>query len=158
MRVVPFKNYVILGIIFILTLGLLFYFVNIYNLKEEYLSSTNVRLAFLKEITESDLNDYVSENSEFILYISNSENSEYVGLENKLKKYRKEDYMENVIYLNSKDISDNFINELNKYSDKKINNLPNIIVFDENKIIDVMYFNEETKVDNIISKFSEYYD
>ena len=69
MKTIPFKNYVILSVIFIVTLGLLFYFINNYNLKEEYLSSTNVRLAFLKEINESDLDNYVSENPEFILYI-----------------------------------------------------------------------------------------
>lgn len=158
MRVVPVKNYVILGVIFVATLGLLFYFLNIYNLKQEYLSSTNVRLAFLKEIKESDLDNYISENPEFILYISNSESDEYASLENKLKKYRKEDYMDGVTYLNSKEISDIFIDELNKYSTDKISNLPNIIIFEDNKIIRTVYFDSNTTVDSLISIFSEYYD
>ena len=158
MRKVPLKNYIILSIIFIITIGLLFYFINIYNLKKEYLNSTNVRLAFLKEINESDLDNYISENSEFILYISNSESEEYKSLENKLKKYRKEEYMRNVIYLNSKDLSSDFINKLDNYSDNKISSIPNIIVFDENRIIKTDYFNSDTSVEYIISIFSEYYD
>ena len=158
MKTIPFKNYVILSVIFIVTLGLLFYFINIYNLKEEYLSSTNVRLAFLKEINESDLDNYVSENPEFILYISNSDDDKYKNLENKLKKYRKEDYMENVIYLNSKELKNNFVDKLNKYTSDKMDNIPNLLVFSEGKIIKIMYFTEDTNVDSLISIFGEYYD
>ena len=66
--------------------------------------------------------------------------------------------MENVIYLNSKELKNNFVYKLNKYTSDKMDNIPNLLVFSEGKIIKIMYFTEDTNVDSLISIFGEFYD
>lgn len=155
MRKIPKKNYLYLVLIIFVTVGLLILFVNIYNSQNEN-NSKNI-MSSLKEIKNEEFENYIRENLDFILYISNS--SEYRNLEIKLNKaLKKKDYNNSMIYINYDEIDDDFINILNKHSINKIERIPNIIIFDGGMISYYDYFNEDITSDDVIRGIENNYD
>ena len=69
-KVVPFKNYVLLIVIFIITLGIMTYFCNWYKVYDEFKRQTPVIRGTLFEITsEEELEHYVMENETAVVYL-----------------------------------------------------------------------------------------
>lgn len=164
MKKIPLKNYIALGLIFILTVGILIYFVNFYNSKKEYENSTNDRMNFLKEITTSDFNNYITENLDFILYTSNSENQDIVKVEKTLKnKLGKKEYINQMIYLNLKNTSINFMETLKQYFSENLKStdykeIPNVLIVQDGLIIQTLYVDINTTALDIIKFIEKNYD
>ena len=72
MRKIPMKNYIILLAITIVTILLVVYLVNLYQTKKDYENNVNHRMTFLKEIKVEDFDNYITENPEGFIYLSNS--------------------------------------------------------------------------------------
>jgi len=158
------KNYLILTFICLLTICILLYLVNVYNSKKEYENSTNERMNFLKEITYEDFDNYIRENPDFILYISNSEDTEIVKLENSLKNsIIKKEYSDDMIYLNSKNLPVDFFETIKKYFSVNLNlneysSIPNLLIVKEGTIEEIFYINSSTTISSIIDGIKTYYD
>ena len=139
MREIPAKNYVLLVLLFAVTIVVVLFARNIYNSRSEkqYVSVMN---DFITEIKVDDLNDYTLENSPVVIYISDKTN---VSLEETEKKYKEllTDYnLQNYfVYL---DVSTNTVDVVTVFEEKynvKLDseNLPNLVVIVDGKIIDL---------------------
>lgn len=130
MRQIPIKNYIIAIIISVLTICLVFYLMNIYN-------SRDTKINFIDEVSESDIDYYITERSEIIIYMTSAKKSK--NIEKEFKKYLKnKTSKDNYAYIDlnnvKKDFKDNFIN---KYSENKIVITdPSLILIENSKIKD----------------------
>lgn len=130
MRQIPIKNYIIAIIISVLTICLVFYLMNIYN-------SRDTKINFIDEVSESDIDYYITERSEIIIYMTSAKKAK--NIEKEFKKYLKnKTSKDNYAYIDlnnvKKDFKDNFIN---KYSENKIVITdPSLILIENSKIKD----------------------
>lgn len=159
MRKIPLKNYFILALVVILS-GIIVYFLgNFYIDKKKYDEKENHVLSFLKEIYVEDFENFIIENPDTIIYINRSDNSKNKKIEKKLKKdIIKRNYEQDIIYIDSTDITGDFINILNNYIENKLSILPNVIIVKDGKISNVMYINSNTKSTEIIDFMEMYYN
>ena len=159
MRQIPKRNYVIYLLVCILTITLLIWWVNSYNNIKIYRDSTNERMNFLKEIKETELVNYLGENTDYAMYLSNSEENDFADLENSLrKKLVKKDYISNIIYVNTRDLSVDFLSIINGKYQTNLTSLPNLIVVNDGKIVSTYYISSNTEAKDIIKVLEEYYD
>jgi len=159
MRKIPLKNYFILALVVILS-GIIVYFLgNFYINKKRYDEKENHVLSFLKEIYVDDFENFIIENPDTIIYINRIDNSKNKKLEKKLKKEIIErNYEQDIIYIDSTEISSNFVDVLNNHIDNKLNIIPNVIIVKDGKICNVMYINSNTKYSEIIDFMELYYN
>lgn len=139
MRKIPLKNYIILFFICIITIALTIYLRNLYLNKKQYENNSNSRMGFLQTIKEEELNTFITENRDFVLYISNADDNRLKDYEISLKeKIIVNDYTKEMVYLNTESIDNEVFNQ---YTDNKfeIESIPAILVINDGKIVSVMY-------------------
>ena len=149
MRKISPMNYVIVAIIFVITIVAVFAVRRMYLEKEE--EPTNQRLQILSEVKEDDLKSYLVENTEIVIYLSHAKSSEIKAFEETLSNYIKEnDLSKNIVYLNLDEVSSNFYENIkNKYFSSNISSLklldqPNMLLVENGKVTKVLYENEKT--------------
>ena len=137
MRVIPKKNYVILGIVIIVTFLLLYYLYMWYDAYKETKLNVKILDNYLEVINYNELDNYLVENPESIIYFSVLENEKIREFEKKFKKVLKNNeisskvlYMDLTEELKNKKTSEELIN---KYSINK-DNVPIILYFYNEKI------------------------
>lgn len=164
MRKIPTKNYFILFLITIVSVLIVMYLVNLYKSREDYNDNVNHRMSFLREIYADDFNNYITENTESIIYLSNSSDSSLATIEKKLKDdILKKEYSQDIIYINLKNTGIEFVNTLNNYYSNtlKLNqysDIPNILIIKNGKIQRVYYINDDTEEKDIINFMELYYN
>ena len=79
MRKISPMNYVIVAIIFVITIVAVFAVRRMYLEKEE--EPTNQRLQILSEVKEDDLKSYLVENTEIVIYLSHAKSREMKAFE-----------------------------------------------------------------------------
>ena len=153
---IPKKIYFILALLSVGTLLIVFYLTGAYKERVEYNNQNSNIMNFLSEIKEEELNNYILDNHDTIIYISSSNNRDNKEFEYKLKKYiNKKNLVKDIIYLDSSNLSDSFYDNLknNYLSDKlkkqdiTLNNIPNIIIIKGEKIVKVLYKTETKNLD-----------
>lgn len=153
------KNYIIYGLVCILTIVLLVGWVNMYIDNKTYKDNTNERMNFLKEINESELKNFLQENPDVVIYLSNSEDSSIDEFENKLrKKLLKKDYTNDIVYINTRNLSDKVLKLINEKYKVNYEKLPNLIVISDESIVDTYYISDYAKETDIITILEAYYD
>ena len=137
MRVIPKKNYVILGIVIIVTFLLVYYLYMWYDAYKETKLNVKILDNYLEVINYNELDNYLVENPEAIIYFSVLENEKIREFEKKFKKVLKNNeisskvlYMDLTEELKNKKTSEEL---LNKYSISK-DNVPIILYFYNEKI------------------------
>lgn len=159
MKKIPSKNYVIYLLICILTISGLITWVNMYNTSKEYRDSTNVRMNFLREIKAVEYKNFASENDNYIIYLSDSDDDNNSSLEKSLrKKLIKKDYISDMVYLNTSNLEIDFLNIINSIYQTNFEQVPNVIVVNEHEIVDVYYINNTTTASDIVNFLEENYD
>ena len=154
LRVIPIKNYIILGIVLLVSFLILYY---LYLWHESYNESKlNVPILdkYMDVINYNELGDYLVENPDSIIYVSVLENSDIRIFEKKLKGVLKKHEIENeILYMN---ITDS-INDIDKndymYGETSILDVPLVMVFD-NGILKSIYSIRNNDYD--IQLFTEY--
>lgn len=154
LRVIPIKNYIILGIVLLVSFLILYY---LYLWHEGYNESKlNVPILdkYMDVINYNELSDYLVENPDSIIYVSVLENSDIRSFEKKLKSVLKKHEIENeILYMN---ITDS-INDIDKndymYGETSILDVPLVMVFD-NGILKSIYSIRNNDYD--IQLFTEY--
>lgn len=149
-RIIPIKNYIILGFVVVATMLLLFYLVSSYQKRKAYESSMNTRMNFLSEVKESELQNYILDNHDAIIYISDSTDDSYRVFENQLKKLILEyNLTKDIVYMDSYKISYDFLENLQKqfHSNVSLNELtyPNVLVVSDGILTSVLYTSEQEK-------------
>ncbi len=98
---VPAKNYVILAVVLLFTVGLVFYLRDWYNTTKEYYARNSVMTDVVREIKGEEISNFTLENQKFILYVSSGQNADIKGFENDLKDLiQKMDLNDDVLYMN----------------------------------------------------------
>lgn len=139
---VPTKNYIILGIIYLSVILIALYISNWYKQSDfnDHNSITEVVFAINPEEWEI----YIQENPDIIVYFSNSKNNDE-NLQQKIGNYIvKKNLTDNVIYMDTYDISPDWINVIkDKYisdtlnQDFKLNtNIDTIVAIKDGIIVD----------------------
>ena len=138
---VPFKNYVILFAILIATFLLLFYLYSWFDKYEETLLSKRILDKYMLVINNNELDDYLVENPNAILYVSKLNDDKIREFEKSLKnKYKNNEIDKNILYLDVTDINEkDKIYLSNKYYFNNLNilSIPCIVVFKNGKVASI---------------------
>lgn len=141
MREIPKGNYVKAAILFIATILVVFLLANYFIKKQEYDENSNTRMTSLTYISEESIEDYIVENHNIIVYVSDSSDKFIETEEIELNQLIIDNELEDVIvYMDSSKLSENF---LEKYTDISVE--PNIYIFNDGKVCCSLY-NEETEL------------
>ena len=162
-RTIPIKNYLILGVILILTLGLVYYFYLWYITYEESKLNETIMDRYLEVINYNELNDYIIENRNAMIYTSVLEDNNIRKFEIKFKNtIVRNSLKEKLLYMDMTDIFKDKIKytELrNTYqvNDYNITDVPCILVFKDAKLEDIYSikdndYNTEYILDYIMDK------
>ena len=149
---IPLKNYVILAIIFLVTIIAVFYIRDWYITTKEYYAQNSVMTKVTREIKREEISNYVMENQRLILYVSSGKNSNIKDFEDEFKELiKKLDLNDDVLYMNLDGVSmDSFYEFLKDYSGSgKIKN--QITVSDAS-----LYFFDEGRVTLVLNGVSNY--
>ena len=138
---VPFKNYVILFAILIATFLLLFYLYSYFDKYEETLLSKRILDKYMLVINNNELDDYLVENPNAILYVSKLNDDKIREFEKSLKnKYKNNEIDKNILYLDVTDINEkDKIYLSNKYYFNNLNilSIACIVVFKNGKVASI---------------------
>jgi len=100
-RKVPLKNYIILGVVMIVTLLLLYYFYMWVDIYKESKINIPIMDKYMNVINSNELENYLVENPNAILYVSMLDNEEIRSFEKKFKNEFKNKKVNNeVLYMN----------------------------------------------------------
>lgn len=142
-REVPIKNYIYLGIIILVSILLIFYFYLWYLTYEESKLNNQIMDRYLQVINYNELEDYITENKNAIVYVSVLEKQDIRNFEKNFKNIIiKNSLKKEVLYLDITEVYNNkkeFNNAKNKYNinNKNISNLPCIMIFEEGNLTDI---------------------
>lgn len=167
LRKVPFKNYIILGIVLLVSMFLLYYFYMWVDAYNESKLNKPIMDKYMEVINYNELDNYLIENPNTIIYVSVLENKEVRDFEKKFKKLFINNEIDNkILYLDiTNEINDKSVKEMLKerYSINSVSilNVPNIIVFDDGNLKTIYSISEDNyDIDRIKlfinnNKFSE---
>lgn len=144
------KNYIYLLVLLVATVILTFLLSSIYN-KE--VNSFSYSYEKLNKITSAEFEEYMMENTETIVYVSNKNDLKNNKFENKfIKKLENLNLLENTIYIEKAEINDEFKELLKTNYNYKLDEkkLPIIIVIDNGQVVQSVFVDKNSNVDIII--------
>ena len=157
-REIPLKNYIILGLVILLTLGLVYYFYLWYITYEESKLNETIMDRYLEVINYNELNDYIVENRNAMIYTSVLENNNIRKFEIKFKNIVvKNALKDKILYMDMTDIFKDKIKytelrnsyQVNNYN---ITNVPCILVFKDAKLVDIYSIKDnDYNTDNVLN-------
>lgn len=145
MKTIPKKNYVLLGLLTVVTVLAVVYMSKWYRASEIYYLENSVMKELVGEVKELEFENYVLENPDVVIYISNDQSENTKRFEKKLKNYiLDENLKSHFIYINGKESTKNFLSNFKeKYFMEEIKKIevtyPNLFVMENGKIKDVLY-------------------
>lgn len=152
LRKIPMKNYIILASTFLITLLIILYLCNWYKVYDEYQRKTPVINGTLSELTSTEeLEHYIMENQTTVIYMCTSSDDKCRNFEKDFKKLiQQKNLQDSIIYLNLSNIDKNeFVDTFNlnyPYKVKLNSNYPAIVIFEDNKVINILQGTENQKL------------
>lgn len=154
MKKIPRKNYIIVGIISVLTVVLVGYFAFWYKETKEYVENNSIMTGYLSEIGEDQLIDnlsnYILDNPNAVLYVSNGNDLSLKDFEKEFKMYINDNNIKQTfVYIdlnkvkNKKivdEFKDNFLSTKLNFYDIELDRQPNLFVFEDGKIQSALYY------------------
>ncbi len=159
LRKIPVKNYIILGVVIVVTMLILYYFYMWVDVYKESKINIPIMDKYMTVINYNELDDYIVENPDTIVYVSVLENDDIREFEKKFKNKYKIDLIENdILYMNiTDDISDKSLKDrmVSKYfvNGLNITDVPCVLVF-KNGMLKSIYSVKENGYD--IDRFTIY--
>jgi len=151
MNDIPIKNYIILGIVILFTIMFSFYLRNWYNMSEKTRTYKNLLAQKLPELKLEEVDTFLMENPNIIIYISSGSDQNNKNFEKNLYEYIvKRDRVFDFVYLDKDSITEQeIINFQKDYGDDAIKNrdmtyIPNFYVVQEGKIVN--FYNTEGNI------------
>lgn len=165
-RQVPPKNYLVLGVIVVLTLLACIYLFAWYKQYSDSKINTPVITSTVREVEYNNLDTVLKERDVLIVYMCTTDEKVCRSFEKKFSKYVKNNNLtEEIMYLNLGDNSDeNGLLEkvYNKYKSdrlvKKVHKYPTLLIFNQGKIIDVLSTNKKPLTIKQVKEFLESYE
>lgn len=156
---IPVKNYLILVLVFLLTVVGVFYAREWYNTSKIYYAQNSVLKDVVREIKSEELSNYVLENQKFILYVASGQDDRIKDFENDFKNLIQDmDLNENILYMNLDEVNtDEFYNllktdyaETDKIKSQiSSDSLISMYVFSDGKIVTVLNDVNEYSIDRL---------
>lgn len=148
-RKIPVKNYIILIAIIIGTFCFCLYLQQWYKQSEENSIEIGVLAKELPKVTVEEFQNYVLENPNIILYISTSTDESIKRFEKNIYNFIVEENIRNhFVYMDASKIDmslfSQMIKEKSKIQKDDYTNTPNIYVFKEGKVEDILYIKSQT--------------
>jgi hypothetical protein len=150
MKKIPQKNYYILAVLIFLTILLTLSLANVYINKDKYVSNF---YKYSNKITYEEFDEYVSENFDLIIYISDKYDLSHERFENNFKDKLNDLNLKNkLVYIDKGELNKKFLKKLkNEYGiNIDINKLPTIVVIVDSKVIKNVVVAPNSDVDTII--------
>ena len=164
---IPTKNYLVLGIIIVITLLACVYIFSWFRQYNNSKINTPIITSTLREVEYNNLNTVLQERDMLIMYMCTTDESICRNFEKKFAKFVKDNNLtEEIIYLNlgySKDENHLLDKVYNEYKSdklvKKVHEYPTLLIFNEGKIIDVLSSNSKDKLTiDDVNQFLEGYE
>lgn len=157
MKKIPKGNYIIVGVISILTFLIVGYFAFWYTETKEYSANNSVMTGYLLEIGEDEivanLSNYILDNPNIVLYMSYGNDSSVKDFENEFKNFINQNNIKaSFIYIDLNriddknfinDFKDNFFSEELKNKNFTVEKQPNLYIFKEGKIESALYYSKQ---------------
>lgn len=136
MKRIPLKNYFILGIILVSSIFIVLYINKLYLSTK---NNDNILNGFIKEIKTQEIDNYIIENPNFIIYLG-YKNNDNKSFEKKFKKLvTKYDLQKDIVFIDISQFNDETFNKFcKKYADKLLKKDSSLIIVDNQKVIDVL--------------------
>ena len=144
------KNYIYMAVLLVATVGLTFLLSSIYNKEVDFVSHSYEKL---NKITSAEFEEYMIENPDTIVYVSDKNDLNKNKFEKKfVKKLENLNLLENTIYIEKDEINNKFKDLLKTNYDYKLDekNLPTIIVIDSGSVVQSVVVEKTSNVDTII--------
>lgn len=148
-RNIPFKNYILLAITLILTVIVVIYFFMWHSNNEENNLKTPIMDKYLRVINYNELDNFLVENKDSVIYISKLNNKEVRDFEKRFKLLINDYSLNNdILYL---DLTDKNTSKL-KLGDKKIN-YPAILIYKNGEIISYFDINKNNYSIDLVKQY-----
>ena len=137
LRKVPFKNYIILGVVTLITIFILYYFQLWVDAYKESKINIPILDKYMSVINYNELDNYLVENPNTIVYVSVLEDEVIRDFEKKFKaKYKNKKIENEILYMNvtedikNDDIRDDMTSKY-KINDLDLLDVPCVLVFND---------------------------
>lgn len=155
LREVPLKNYVILLGVILGSFLILFYFYKWFDTYEESRLNMRIMDSYMQVINYNEIDDYVTENPNTVIYVSVLQNKEIREFEKLMKqKYRDKLIETKILYLDITELNDKEKQELANsyyYNNLSIVDVPCLLVFN-NGVVEAIYSVKDSgyNIDNFL--------
>ena len=145
MKTIPKKNYILLGLLAVVTILAVMYMSKWYRASENYYLENSVIKDLVGEVKELEFENYVLENPDIVVYISNDQSETTKKFEKKLRNYiLDENLKSHFIYMNGKESTRKFLLDLEKnYFMNNVQGVeityPNLLILENGKVKDILY-------------------
>ena len=127
---IPKKNYFILGIILIISCILVYYINAWYSLYQYEKRGNSPITTYMEIINYNEVENYIAENSDAIIYISKSNNLKIRKFEEDNEKlFKKLELNYNILYMDAKDVNKDLKIKYN------VNEYPTILFFKNKRLV-----------------------
>lgn len=127
---IPKKNYFILGIILIISCILVYYINTWYSLYQYEKRGSSPITTYMEIINYNEVENYIAENSDAIIYVSKSNNLKIRKFEEDNEKlFKKLELNYNILYMDAKDVNKDLKIKYN------VNEYPTILFFKNKRLI-----------------------
>ena len=138
LREIPLKNYIILVLVLLITMFILYYFYMWFDKYEETKLNRSILDNYMGVININELDSYLIENPDSIIYASVLNDENIREFEKKLKKKYKDNSIDKeILYLDLTGVNEEQKNDLkNKYAINNLDimNVPCLLVFNDSEI------------------------
>ncbi len=142
-KIIPVKNYIILGIMFFIVVILVLYLCNLYHVYDEHQREIPIIRDTLSEIQSDELEHYIMENPTTVIYMCTAENQSCRDFERNFEKLiKKNNLQDSIIYLNLSGVDqDEFVKNFNIHYSSKVTltkNYPALVAFEDGKVRSIL--------------------
>lgn len=152
-RKIPTKNYIIYGVIVVISLLFVFYLNEWFKAYKENELANSYIANYVSEVSYQEFENYIQENPNMIVYIGMKDSEECLSVEKKLYKIiEKYDLIEETVFLNVEDNNSSNLNSLKqKYYNQslttQIDNVPAIAIVTNKKIVDIVVSDKDGNIE-----------
>ena len=150
MKKISKKNYVVLVILLLVTVVLTISLADIYKRKDRFVSAF---YEYANKINSSEFDEYINENSDLIIYISDKYDLSKENFETKFKNKLDElNLKNNLVFIDKSSINEKFLNNFEKNYNLKIDikKTPIVIVIIDKKVVKSLYITPNSNANTII--------
>lgn len=155
---IPLKNYILLSIVLILTIVVVIYFFLWKNTYEKSKLQIPILDDYLLVINYNELNNYLVENKDAIIYVSKLNNENIRLFENKFKNIINKNNLNNkILYLDlTEELKEtNIVKKINKKYGKEMTEVPTIVIIKDGKISSSYNIKENKYNIKLLEKYLE---